>query len=48
MTGKADFTDNEWQVLMAGALLVMLPNVVVFLLAQKHFVKGLVVGGLRG
>jgi len=38
----------EWQVLMAGALLVMLPNVVVFLLAQRHFVKGLAIGGLRG
>ena len=48
---KAQITGTglvEWQVLMAGALLVMLPNVVVFLLAQKHFVKGLVVGGLRG
>jgi len=38
----------QWQVLMAGALLVMLPNVAVFLLSQKHFVKGLAVGGLRG
>jgi sn-glycerol 3-phosphate transport system permease protein len=38
----------EWQVLMAGSLLVMLPNVIVFLLAQKHFVKGLAIGGLRG
>jgi ABC-type glycerol-3-phosphate transport system permease component len=38
----------EWHVLMAAALLVMLPNVVVFLFAQRHFVKGLAVGGLRG
>ena len=48
---KAQITGTglvQWQVLMAGALLVMLPNVAVFLLSQKHFVKGLAVGGLRG
>jgi len=48
---KAQITGTglvQWQVLMAGALLVMLPNVVVFLISQKHFVKGLAVGGLRG
>jgi multiple sugar transport system permease protein len=39
---------TQWNLLMAGAVLVMLPNVVVFLLAQKHFVKGIVMGGLRG
>lgn len=38
----------QWHILMAASLLVMLPNVVVFFLAQKHFVKGLQMGGLRG
>ncbi len=38
---------TQWNLLMAGAVLVMLPNIVVFLLAQKHFVKGIAVGGLR-
>jgi multiple sugar transport system permease protein len=38
----------QWHILMAAALLVMVPNVVVFFLAQKHFVKGLQMGGLRG
>jgi multiple sugar transport system permease protein len=39
---------TQWHLLMAGALLIMLPNVVIFFLAQKHFVKGITVGGLRG
>ncbi len=38
----------EWHILMAASLLVMIPNVIVFFLAQKHFVKGLQMGGLRG
>jgi ABC-type glycerol-3-phosphate transport system permease component len=32
---------------MAGAVLVMLPNLIVFVLAQRYFVKGIAVGGLR-
>ena len=39
---------TQWNLLMAGAVLVMIPNIVVFMLAQKHFVKGIVMGGLRG
>jgi multiple sugar transport system permease protein len=38
----------QWHILMAASLVVMIPNVVVFTLAQKHFVKGLQMGGLRG
>ena len=34
----------EWNVLMAASLLVLLPNVVLFFLAQKHFLKGLTMG----
>jgi ABC-type glycerol-3-phosphate transport system permease component len=33
---------------MAGAVLVLLPNIVVFLLAQKQFIKGMATGGIRG
>ena len=39
---------TQWHLLMAGAVLIMLPNVLIFFLAQKHFVKGITVGGLRG
>jgi multiple sugar transport system permease protein len=38
----------QWHILMAASLLVMVPNVIVFFLAQKHFIKGLQMGGLRG
>jgi len=39
---------TQWNLLMAGAMLVMLPNVIVFFLAQRHFVRGITLGGLRG
>jgi ABC-type glycerol-3-phosphate transport system permease component len=34
----------EWNVLMAASLLVLLPNVVLFFLAQRHFIRGLSMG----
>ncbi len=34
----------EWNVLMAASLLVLVPNVVLFFVAQKHFLKGLTMG----
>jgi multiple sugar transport system permease protein len=39
---------TPWHILMAGAVLVLLPNIVVFLLAQKQFIKGMATGGIRG
>jgi multiple sugar transport system permease protein len=38
----------QWHVLMAASVLIMLPNVIVFFFAQKHFIRGIQVGGLRG
>ena len=37
----------EWNVLMAASLLVLVPNVLLFFLAQKHFLKGLTMGAAR-
>ena len=37
----------EWNVLMAASLLVLLPNVLLFFLAQKHFLRGLNLGAYR-
>jgi multiple sugar transport system permease protein len=34
----------EWNILMAASLLVMLPNVIVFFLAQRHFISGISMG----
>jgi ABC-type glycerol-3-phosphate transport system permease component len=37
----------QWHLLMASAVLVMIPNVLLFFVAQKHLVKGIATGGLR-
>ena len=34
----------EWNVLMAASLLVLLPNVILFFAAQRHFLRGLTMG----
>jgi multiple sugar transport system permease protein len=38
----------QWHILMAASVIVMLPNIVVFFLAQKQFIRGIQIGGLRG
>jgi multiple sugar transport system permease protein len=38
---------TQWHLLMAGAVLVMVPNVLVFFMAQKYLVRGISMGGLR-
>ncbi len=45
---KGSFRDTtDWTVLMAAATLSIVPVVVVFLLGQKHFMKGILAGGLK-
>jgi alpha-glucoside transport system permease protein len=39
---------NEWQRLTAGAFVSMAVPIVVFLSLQRYFVRGLLVGGLKG
>lgn len=39
---------NNYQLLIPGAVLALLPLVVVFLLNQKQFVEGLTAGGIKG
>lgn len=34
----------EWNVLMAASLLVLVPNILLFAFAQKHFVQGITMG----
>ncbi|MDB5046015.1 MAG: ABC-type sugar transport system, permease component, partial [Deinococcus sp.] len=39
----------QWQYLMAAALLVMLPVIILFFTFQKYFVEGAAVsGGVKG
>ena len=38
----------EYTLLMAGAIIVLIPLLVVFLLGQRHFIKGIQLGGVKG
>ena len=38
----------EWHLLMAAALLMLLPSLLVFLFGQRYFVHGLAVGAVKG
>ncbi|MDD5091989.1 MAG: carbohydrate ABC transporter permease [Candidatus Wallbacteria bacterium] len=38
----------EWGLLMAGSVIVILPVVLVFLMAQKHYIKGIAAGAVKG
>jgi len=40
--------DVRWAYLMAASLVTMLPIVIVFFLAQRQFIKGIAVSGLKG
>src|SRR5947209_3315956 len=37
-----------WTLLMAGSVLALLPSLFVFLVAQKYFVQGIAISGLKG
>ena len=37
-----------WQGFVTGFALVMLPIIIVFFLAQRHFVRGITLTGLKG
>ncbi|MEW6711006.1 MAG: carbohydrate ABC transporter permease [Candidatus Riflebacteria bacterium] len=38
---------TEWGMLMAGAVMTMLPSIVVFLLAQRYYLEGITRGAVR-
>jgi ABC-type glycerol-3-phosphate transport system permease component len=38
---------TQWHLLMAAAVLVMIPNVVLFFVAQRQLVKGIAIGGMK-
>jgi len=41
-------TLTEWNLVMAGAVITVLPILVVYLVAQKSFVQGVVLSGIKG
>jgi len=38
---------TQWNYLMAGALIVLLPVLVVYIFAQRYFVEGITLSGLK-
>lgn len=38
---------NQWELLMAGSVLVMIPIIFLFLAGQRYFVKGIVMTGIK-
>nr|MBA2247137.1 carbohydrate ABC transporter permease [Chloroflexia bacterium] len=40
--------NSEWHLLMAASMLVVAPVLVLFLVAQRHFVAGVALTGIKG
>ena len=38
---------EQWELLMAGSVLVMIPLLLLFILGQRYFVKGIVMSGIK-
>ncbi|MBI1331560.1 MAG: ABC transporter permease subunit [Armatimonadetes bacterium] len=38
---------NQWELLMAGSVIVMIPIIILFLAGQRYFVKGIVMTGIK-
>ena len=39
---------TEYNVLMAGSLISMVPIIVIYMIAQKQFKSGMMAGGIKG
>ena len=39
---------GRWPLLMAGALVSVIPMIILFVLAQRHFVRGIAMTGIKG
>lgn len=39
---------TDWTLLMAGSLITLLPMLVMFVVGQKYFMKGIKIGGIKG
>ena len=43
-----DSYSTDWNLLMAGSVITLLPVLIVFLLGQRFFIKGIVLSGIKG
>jgi raffinose/stachyose/melibiose transport system permease protein len=39
---------EQWTVVMAGLIISALPMILLFLLTQRQFIRGLAAGGIKG
>lgn len=44
---RQQFGTSDWNLIMAGTLLSILPVMIVFFVAQKHFIEGITLSGLK-
>ena len=42
------FGGTPWQLLMAASLVTIIPPIIVFFIAQRYFIQGIVVSGVKG
>ena len=45
---RAPFGGTPWNLYMAASLTVILPCIIVFFIAQRYFIQGIVVSGVKG
>ena len=45
---RSGFGVMEWNKIMAGAMMAMIPVVIVYLIGQRHFIQGITLTGLKG
>jgi len=39
---------TDWEVLMAGMVIALIPTLIIFMLGQRYFIKGIQIGALKG
>ena len=39
---------TDWNLLFAGSVIATLPMIIVFIIFQRHFVRGIAVTGIKG
>lgn len=38
---------NDWQTIMAGTIVALIPTIIIYIVAQKHFIRGITTTGLK-
>ena len=46
--GYGGYRVQRWNLLMAASLIVMMPVLTLFFVAQRYFIQGVVISGVKG